>query len=224
MLGQVLSFQNVFKMHQKCTLLTVTHFFCEAFICPFRAGRGKFYLHYLVKHLLCPRLSFPFIFFREIGSSQEEKGGKRKRERRGINLMMAPALCMRRLETTQTFLEPDRVFWQKKKFFLPDQTFSFFWKPQSREIVVVSVKLVKNHYQSINQKNPPFLVWRDPQGPNFPSPQATRLALRLDCSTAALTTPQKVLSIWKLVELKMLDFGDRTRTGISILTSAADPM
>ena len=48
------------------------------------------------------------------------------------------------------------------------------------------------------------------------------LALRLDCSTAALTTPQTVLSIWKLVELKMLDFSDRTRTGISILTSAAD--
>ena len=47
------------------------------------------------------------------------------------------------------------------------------------------------------------------------------LALRLDCSTAALTTPQKVLPIWKLVELKMIDFSDRTRTGISILTSAA---
>ena len=48
------------------------------------------------------------------------------------------------------------------------------------------------------------------------------LALRLDCSTAALNTPQKVLPIQKLVELKMLDFSDRTRTGISILTSAAD--
>ena len=47
------------------------------------------------------------------------------------------------------------------------------------------------------------------------------LALRLDCSTAALTTTQKVLPIWKLVELKMLDFSDRTRTGITILTSAA---
>ena len=42
------------------------------------------------------------------------------------------------------------------------------------------------------------------------------------CSTAALITPQIVLSIWKLVELKMLDFSDRTKTGISILTSAAD--
>ena len=48
------------------------------------------------------------------------------------------------------------------------------------------------------------------------------LALRLDCSTAALPTPQKVLPICKLVELKMLDFSDRMRIGISILTSAAD--
>ena len=64
--------------------------------------------------------------------------------------------------------------------------------------------------------------WGQPQGQNFPSPWATMLALHLDCSTAALTTPQKVLPIWKLVELKMLDFSDRTRTGISILTSAAD--
>ena len=63
--------------------------------------------------------------------------------------------------------------------------------------------------------------WGQPQGPNFPSPWATMLALRLDCSTAALTTPQKVLPIWKLVELKMLDFSDWTRTDISILTSAA---
>ena len=64
--------------------------------------------------------------------------------------------------------------------------------------------------------------WGQPLGPNFPSPQANMLALRLDCSTAALATPQKVLSTWKLVELKMLDFSDRTRTGISILSSAAD--
>ena len=48
------------------------------------------------------------------------------------------------------------------------------------------------------------------------------LALRLDCSTAALTTPQKVLPIRKLVELKMLEFSDSTRTGISILTLAVD--
>ena len=46
--------------------------------------------------------------------------------------------------------------------------------------------------------------WGQPLGPNFPSPRATMLALRLDCST-----PQKVLPIWKLVELKMLDFSDR---------------
>ena len=42
-----------------------------------------------------------------------------------------------------------------------------------------------------------------------------------DCSTVALTAPQMVLSIPELVELKMLDFSDRTRTCISILTSAA---
>ena len=48
------------------------------------------------------------------------------------------------------------------------------------------------------------------------------LPLRLDCSTAALTTPQIVLPILKLVELKMHDFSDCTRTGISILTSTAD--
>ena len=64
--------------------------------------------------------------------------------------------------------------------------------------------------------------WGQPQGPNFPFPWATMLALRLDCSTAALTISQKVLSIRRLVELKMLDFSDRTRTGISILTLAAD--
>ena len=39
--------------------------------------------------------------------------------------------------------------------------------------------------------------WGQPKGPNFPSPQATMLSLRLDCSKAALTTPQKVLSIWQ---------------------------
>ena len=38
----------------------------------------------------------------------------------------------------------------------------------------------------------------------------------------ALTTPQKASSFWKLFQLKMLDFSDRTRTGNSILTSAAD--
>ena len=62
--------------------------------------------------------------------------------------------------------------------------------------------------------------WGQPQGPNFPSPWATKLALRLDCS--ALTTPQKGLSLWRLVELKMLDFIDLMSTGISNLTSAAD--
>ena len=64
--------------------------------------------------------------------------------------------------------------------------------------------------------------WGQPPRRNFPSPRALMLALLLDCFTPALTTPQKVLSIWRLVELKMLDFSDPTRTGISILTSAAD--
>ena len=64
--------------------------------------------------------------------------------------------------------------------------------------------------------------WGQPEGSNFPSPWASMLALRLECSTAALTTPRKVVPIRKLVELKMLDFRDRMRTGISILTSAAD--
>ena len=58
--------------------------------------------------------------------------------------------------------------------------------------------------------------WGQPQGPNFPSPWAAMLALRLDCSIAALPTPQKVLPIWRLVELKMLDFSGLKRTGISI--------
>ena len=64
--------------------------------------------------------------------------------------------------------------------------------------------------------------WGQPLGPNIPSPWATMLALHLDCSTTALTTPQKVLPIWKLVDLKILDYSDRMRTCISILTSAAD--
>ena len=48
------------------------------------------------------------------------------------------------------------------------------------------------------------------------------LALHINCTTAALATPQEVVSIRKLVELKVLDFSDHTRTSISILTSAAD--
>ena len=64
--------------------------------------------------------------------------------------------------------------------------------------------------------------WGQPQWPNSPPNLETTLALCLYCSTAALTTPQKVFAIWRLVELKMLDFSDHTRTGISILTSAAD--
>ena len=48
------------------------------------------------------------------------------------------------------------------------------------------------------------------------------MTLRLDCFTAALPTPQNVLSNWKLVELKMFDLSDHTIAGISILTSAVD--
>ena len=73
-----------------------------------------------------------------------------------------------------------------------------------------------------------FFIWRDSgvslKGQISRLPKATMMALRLDCSTAALTTPQKVLPIWRLVELKMLDFRDHTRTGISILTSVADSL
>ena len=46
------------------------------------------------------------------------------------------------------------------------------------------------------------------------------LALSLDYSTAALATSQKVSFIWKLVELKMLDFSNLTIPDISILTQA----
>ena len=49
-----------------------------------------------------------------------------------------------------------------------------------------------------------------PQGPNFPSSWATMLALRLDCPSATLTTTQKFLSLWSLVELKMIVFSDPT--------------
>ena len=69
-----------------------------------------------------------------------------------------------------------------------------------------------------------FVGIRGSPGPNSLSPLATMLVLPLDCSTVAPTTPQKVLPIWKMVELKIADFSDRTRTGISILTSAAHPL
>ena len=44
----------------------------------------------------------------------------------------------------------------------------------------------------------------------------------MPCLTTAHTTPQKVLSIWRLVELKMLDFSDCAWTAFSILTSATE--
>ena len=58
--------------------------------------------------------------------------------------------------------------------------------------------------------------------PNYPCPSATLSALHLHFSTLALRTPQKVLSNWKLAELKTLNFSDGTRVSISIITSAAD--
>ena len=55
-----------------------------------------------------------------------------------------------------------------------------------------------------------FWFWRDSRVSiwvlNFLSLSITMLASRLDSySTAALTTPEKLRSIWKLVELKILD-------------------
>ena len=70
--------------------------------------------------------------------------------------------------------------------------------------------------------------WRDSrvslQVLNFLSPRRTVLVLRFDCSKAELTNRQRDLSIWKLVELKMLDFSDCKRTGISILTWTTDKL
>ena len=39
---------------------------------------------------------------------------------------------------------------------------------------------------------------------------------------SSIPTPHEVLSIWKKTELKRLNDSDRTRTGITVLTSAAD--
>ena len=72
-----------------------------------------------------------------------------------------------------------------------------------------------------------FLVWRDSgvslngQISRLPE-QPCWLCVLITLHTATLTPPQKVLTIGKLVELKTLDFSDHTRTGISILISAAD--
>ena len=66
--------------------------------------------------------------------------------------------------------------------------------------------------------------WGHPQGPNFPPlPEQPYWLYPLNAlHTPTLTTPPKVLSNWKVVELKMLDFSDCTRTVFSILTSATD--
>ena len=60
--------------------------------------------------------------------------------------------------------------------------------------------------------------WGQPEGPHFPFSPSNHVGF----TPRLLTTPQKVLSLGRQVELKMLDFSDRTRTGISILTSDAD--
>ena len=57
---------------------------------------------------------------------------------------------------------------------------------------------------------------------SFPCPWAIMLALHQNYSTTSLTTPQKELSDWILVELKILDFNVCTRTDISNLAPAAD--
>ena len=58
-------------------------------------------------------------------------------------------------------------------------------------------------------------------GTNFLCPWTTLLALQLICSKLAFSTPQKVLSHWKMVDYEMVGFSDCTRYGISILSSAA---
>ena len=97
-----------------------------------------------------------------------------------------------------------------------------------KRFIAPLLRLAKKEYTQMNNNNTIFFffwlegIWHQPQGLNFPFPRATMLAICLDCSTAAFTTPQKVLSIRRLVELMMLDFSDCTRTGISILKSAPD--
>ena len=60
----------------------------------------------------------------------------------------------------------------------------------------------------------PVLVWRDPGVSRISRLPEQPCWLYALFSTAALTNPQKVLSIWRLVELKMLDFSDRTAYGL----------
>ena len=91
------------------------------------------------------------------------------------------------------------------------------WRPQSK--AMCPEKKGFNKYR--------FFLWfggilGSASRAEFTVSLSNHLAIYLDCSTAALTTHQKVVPIWKLVELKMIDFSDRTWTGISILTSAAD--
>ena len=104
-----------------------------------------------------------------------------------------------------------------------------FNRCKSKKILISTIKDLGKKYRKVlfffANKTFFFLVGRDSglaSGPNFPSPWATMWALHLDCSATALATPKKVLPIWKLVELKMLDISGHTRTDISILTSATD--
>ena len=71
----------------------------------------------------------------------------------------------------------------------------------SSYFLILKVALMVNQMHRAKGKG--YLKWT-PHVPNLP--------------TAALNTPQKVWSNWELVKLKMLDFSDHTRTGISILT------
>lgn len=64
-------------------------------------------------------------------------------------------------------------------------------------------------------QGPPTAFWQ-----NFLCPKVSKLVFYLSCFIAALNTPLKVLSNFKLV--KMLDCSDYLRAGISILTSASD--
>ena len=54
----------------------------------------------------------------------------------------------------------------------------------------------------------------------FPITRSSHVGLTPRLLYSSTHHSQKVLPIGKLVELKMLDFSDCTRTGISILTSA----
>ena len=85
--------------------------------------------------------------------------------------------------------------------------------------------LMKHQFQDKQSKSIMFgleILWGQSQLQFFLSPWATTMAFHLDCSAAAIPTPQKVSFNWKLVELTIRDFSNQTGTGISSLTLAAD--